>query len=88
MTNVNNKHASVLQRKTKATSEKKPRARREALEHVAVRIPATAVARIDALVTKHTTPLFKLTRSDMMRKLLLKALDAEDAAAGEEPAED
>jgi hypothetical protein len=71
--------ASTLPRKTKATSEKRFRARREPMEHVAVRISARDVARIDALAAKHATLWFKPTRSDMLRKLLLKALAAEDA---------
>jgi hypothetical protein len=92
-TNVSGDKASVPERKRKATSEKRFRARREALEHVAVRIPVKDVARIDALAVKYATVWFKPTRSDMMRKLLLKALDGEDAAAtdaaaDEEPTED
>jgi len=87
MTKGTDKPANAPARTSKATSEKKPRARREPMEHVAVRIAAKDVARIDALAVKHGTTWFKLTRSDMMRKLLLKALDAEDAE-DDEPADD
>jgi hypothetical protein len=80
--------ASVPPRKRKATSATKHHAQSEALEHVAVRIPAKDVARIDALAAKHSKPWFKLTRSDMLRKLLLKALNAEGDDAGEEPTDD
>jgi hypothetical protein len=65
-------------------THKKPRARREPMEHIAARIPATDVARIDALIAKHKTSWLKPTRSDMIRKLLYKALAAEEAAAGDE----
>ena len=82
------KDASVPPRKTKATSETKHYTQREPREHVAVRIPAKDVARIDALVAKHSTPWFKLTRSDMLRKLLLRALNAEEEDADEEPTDD
>jgi hypothetical protein len=58
------------------------------MEHVAVRISAKDVARIDALAAKYTTTWFKPSRSDMLRKLILKALAAEDAEAGEKPTED
>ena len=71
--------------KGKATSERLPHARREPLDHVAVRIPAKDVARIDALAVKYATLWFKPSRSDMLRKLLLQALDAEDKLTAEEP---
>jgi len=79
------KDASVPPGQRKATSTKRLRAQREPLAHVAVRIPAKDVARIDALATKYTTAWFKPKRSDMLRKLLLNALAAEDAKADEEP---
>ena len=87
MTNVNDgEDARIPPDKTNAASKRLFRAEREPLDHVAVRIPAKAVARIDALAAKHTKPWFKLTRSDMLRKLILQALDAEDKrAAGELP---
>jgi hypothetical protein len=89
MMNVDDgKDTSVTPRKSKAASKRKFRAQREPMDHIAVRLPAKDVARIDALAVKYTTTWLKPSRSDMVRKLLLKALAAEDAEVGEEPTDD
>ena len=57
MTNVNDgEDARVPPRRAKAASKRTFRAEREPLDHVAVRIPAKDVARVDALAAKHTKP--------------------------------
>ncbi|APR82610.1 Hypothetical protein A7982_07959 [Minicystis rosea] len=43
--------------------------------HVAVRLDETTIARIDALVPRLSTDWLHVTRSDVLRSLLLRALE-------------
>jgi len=46
------------------------------MEHTAVRLRADAVARIDAMLPRFSTPWHEATRSEVVRELIRERLDA------------
>ena len=47
--------------------------------HVAVRLDEATIARIDALIPQLSTDWLQVTRSDVLRSLLLRALEEADS---------
>jgi hypothetical protein len=50
--------------------------------HVAVRLSDETIARIDALIPRYSAPWHRATRSDILRALVLEALEHTERSGG------